>query len=311
MLFSLIKKTAKSTIRRYYQTRNTRPVWLLLNTKARDLYRRRAPTLHLAAQKAASDLKRTGIAITHLNELFPGENLLEKYQSYARELENDAAVKTNKEFLEFFFDETPTLDLENPFVKLGLDDKILGVVNSYMDMFSKFYYLTLNKTMPRGPGAKDVQSMRWHRDPEDTKMVKIFLYLNDVDDNAGPFTYIPQSHYEGKWGHLFPPEPPRGSLPPPEEVKKIIPESAVKSCTGKAGTIIFCDTRGIHRGGNAVFKERIMLTLCYASRASSWPLRYRYPEGFTKKTLAQLPLSPAAKYALDNFYRIGRKVYKY
>src|SRR3989344_2931978 len=309
MLFSLIKKNVKSTIRLYYQTRNIWPVWLLLNTKARSLYRRRAPTLHLAAQKAASDLARTGIAITHLNELFPGEDLLEKYQSCARELEKDAAVKTNKEFLEFFFDETPTLDLENPFVKLGLNDKILGVVNSYMGMFSKFYYLTLNKTIPRGPEAKAVQSMRWHRDPEDTKMVKVFLYLNDVDENAGPFTYIPESHHEGKWGHLFPPEPPRGSLPPAEEVKKMIPESAIKSCVGKAGTIIFCDTRGIHRGGNAVSKERIMLTLCYASRASSWPLRYCYPEGFTKKTLAQLHLSAAAKYALDNFYRIGRKVY--
>ncbi|MEK7502868.1 MAG: phytanoyl-CoA dioxygenase family protein [Patescibacteria group bacterium] len=310
LIFSLAKKPAKAAIRAYYRARNALPIWLALNSKAVNLHKKYRPKLDNISERIASDLKKNGIAIAHIGELFPGQDILAKLASEARGLEKNAGVKTNKEFLRFYFDDYPLLDLKNSFVRLALENKILGIVNSYMGMFSKFNYFTLNKTMPQGEESKAVQSMRWHRDPEDKKMVKIFMYLNDVDDQSGPFVYIPETHYEGKWGNLFPPQPPRGSLPPPEEVKKIIPQNAIKACAGTAGTVIFCDTRGIHRGGHAISKERIMLTLGYSSSASMWPLRYKYPENF-RKILAETSFSPAQKYALDNFNRIGKKVYKY
>ncbi len=314
-LFSLIKSacrnTVKAGVRLYYKTRNWLPVWLFINRKAIRYYQKQKPHLDAIQKRITDDLAKNGIAIAHIQELLPDENMLEKLQQYAGDLEKNADVKTNKEFLKFYFDDVPELNLENPFIQLALQDSILNTVNSYMGMRTKFYYFTLNKTMPRGGDSKAIQSMRWHRDPEDKKMVKVFMYLNDVDETTGPFVYIPETHFEGKLGYLFPPEPPRGALPPPEEIAKIIPESKIKTCVGKAGTIIFCDTRGIHRGGHAISKERIMLTLGYSSPASSWPLRYQYPNGFTKKTIMNLSVSPAARYALDNFSRIGKKVYKY
>lgn len=309
-LFSLAKKPIKAAVRKYYKIWENFAVWNLINTKPRNLYKKQKPNLNAVQQKIAQELKKKGIAITHIDELFPNQNLLSSLQVFAKSLETMAQVKTNKEFLQFYFDDFPELDLENPFIKLALNPIILDTINAYMNMWSKFYYLTLNKTVPQGPESKSVQSQRWHRDPEDKKMVKAFVYLNDVDENAGPFVYIPETHFEGKLSNLFPPQPPRGSLPPPEEVKKLIPESAVKICTGKTGTIIFCDTRGIHKGGHAISKERVMATLGYSSYASLWPLRYKYPENF-KQTLAIANLSSTQHYALDNFYRIGRKVYKF
>ena len=310
-LFSLIKQSAKSAIRLYYQVRHTPLVWRALNHKAIRLHKTLLPVLDATSARIVSNLAKNGIAVVPIEELFPNQNKFQELSVYAQKLEHRASVKTNKEFLQFYLDDEPVLDLGSPLVKLALEEKMLAIVNSYMGMYSKFYYLTLNKTLPQGGEAKAVQSMRWHRDPEDRKMVKVFMYLGDVDEAAGPFVYVQGSHTEGTWGSIFPPEPPRGSLPPPDEIKKIIPETDIRTCTGKAGTIIFCDTRGIHRGGHALSKERVMLTLGYCSPASLWPLRYRYPAEFGKDTLDNLPLSPAARYALDNFSIVGKKLYKY
>ena len=74
--------------------------------------------------------------------------------------------------------------------------------------------------MPEGSEA--VSSQRWHRDPEDRKLCKVFIYLNDVDENAGHFTYVKGSHYLGKWGKLFPQKPPKGFYPPSGAVENIV-----------------------------------------------------------------------------------------
>lgn len=307
---SLLFSLAKSAIRTYYKAINSKPIWLALNRQAINLQKKFPPVLDSVGKRVAQDLKKSGIAFVHIDELFPNQSRFQELLAYAQKLEKDAKIKTNKEFLQFYLDDSPKLDLKNPLIKLALDNKVLAIINSYMGMFSKFYMFTLNKTMPVDPGAKEVQSQRWHRDPEDKKMVKVFLYFNDVDDETGPFIFVKESHFEGKYGNLFPPEPPRGSLPPDEEVKKTIPKENFHTCTAPAGTIIFADPRGIHKGGYATKKHRIMSTLYYSSKASPWPLRYIYPVDF-KQILSLMNLSSAQRYALDNFYRIGRKVYKF
>lgn len=309
-LFSLAKKSVKSAVRSYYRAINSMPVWLALNRKAINLHKKFPPAMNQVSLRVAHELKQDGIASVHISELFPDGNILSELMAYANELEKNASVKTNKEFLQFYLDDEPVLDLKNPLVKLATEEKILGIINSYMKMSAKFYMFTLNKTMPMTNDSKEIQSQRWHRDPEDKKLVKVFMYFNDVDTTAGPFVYVKGSHIDGKFGNLFPPQPPRGSLPPAEEIKRLIPENDIQVCTAPAGTIIFCDTRGIHKGGYATEKNRIMSTLYYSSKASPWPVRYRYPENF-KKILASSKLSPTQRFALDNFYRIGRKVYKY
>lgn len=309
-LFSLIKTSAKLAIKTYYRATNTLPLWLALNREAISLQKKFPPILDTTSQRIFQDIKKNGIAFVHIEELFPNQNRFQNLSAYAEKVAKDASVKTTKEFLQFYFDDSPVLDFANPFINIALEEKVLSIINAYMGMFSKFYMFTLNKTMPIDSGTKETQSQRWHRDPEDKKMVKVFIYFNDVDESAGPFTYIKGSHLEGKYGNLFPPEPPRGSLPPAEEVKKLIPEKDILVCTAPAGTIIFCDTRGIHKGGYATKKHRVMSTFYYSSRASQWPVRYQYPKDF-KATSASLNFSPAQKYALDNFYRIRRRVYKF
>ena len=42
------------------------------------------------------------------------------------------------------------------------------------------------------------------------------------------------------------------------------------SCTGDAGTIIFCDTTGLHKGGHSISKPRYLLNACFRSNGSYW-----------------------------------------
>lgn len=50
---------------------------------------------------------------------------------------------------------------------------------------------------------------------------------------------------------------------------------AIVCAKGKAGTLIFCDTAGLHRGGFAVGRERIMSTGFFPSKKWSEPALIR------------------------------------
>lgn len=286
-------------IQAYFRLRALWPVWFyILNAKPRRLFRTSLPTLNPVQERLVKELRETGIAVTNLDELFPREELLPKLQSYTQELIRKAEVKTGKTFLEYLWDVQPVLDFENPFVKLALEGRVIDVVNSYMEMFSRFYYLTLNVTTPVESGTKSIASQRWHRDPEDKKMIKLFLYLNDVDSESGPFIYIPYSTYGLRWGNFLSQRPPRGVYPNSGEIERHIPHDHVKVLTGKAGTLIFCNTTGFHKGGYATGKPRTMFTAGYRSQASAWLDQYKYPVNFGEES-KRLNLAPTQRYALE------------
>lgn len=280
----------------YFKLRTKKAVWLYLNRKAKALFSANPPTPNETQKNIVNILIQNGIAETHLDELFPKENKLEKLQKYAAYLrEQTQTPQTSKTFLTYLLDPKPALDFENEIVKLALDERVLAIVNSYFEMFGKFYYFTLNITHPVPAGTEAEQSQRWHRDPEDIKMLKMFVYLNDVDEETGPFIYIPKSNLGNKWNKIFPQRPPIGYYPPDGELEKVIPQNEIKKCVGCAGSVIFGDTAGLHKGGFATKKERIMLTIGYAPSSSPLAEQYIYPGDIKKKLAA---LTTAQKYAI-------------
>ena len=279
----------------YQLGRNAWPIWFfILNRKARKLFLQSPPRLDEIQKRLAEDLKLKGIATVHISELFNQDGTFEKLQQFTQhKLDGDLSIR-GKRFLRSLIGDVPTLDFENPFILFVLHKKILGVVNSYMGLFAKFVSFSLDLTMPVGADAKPERSQLWHRDPEDKKMCKVFLYLSDVDETAGPFTYITESQYGGRWRRKFPPRFPRGYYPPAGAVEKTIPSQYFKVCTARAGTIIFCDTSGLHRGGYATQKTRTMFTAAFSSSASLRPIQFSFPQNL------HLPeLDDAAAYALS------------
>ena len=160
-------------------------------------------------------------------------------------------------------------------------------------MMSKMLYIDAWNTIALEHDGPPIGSQRWHRDPEDIKLVKVFLYFSDVDLTAGPTYYIPNSRKGEKYGHLWPQKIPRGSVPPLEALEELIPCSDWEVCTYPAGTFVFVDTVGFHKGGRATHRNRVFATWTFVSQGSLWPRVFKIDPPPDPQEL-----SPAARFAL-------------
>lgn len=285
--------------RPYYIIRSGWPVWFwALNYAGWRAFFRARPRLDIVQKRIAEDLREQGISITHIDELFPGEGKLAELQRYAEGLRPGAKVREGKPFLKMLWEDNPVLDVNNPYTELSLHSRVLNIVNTYMGMCTRFDYSTLDITTPVPPDSDAFRSQNWHRDRDDKKMCKMFLYLNDVDESAGPFFYATATTYGQKRGRLFPQRPPKGSYPSEKALMRIIPRDEIIACTGKAGTLVFADTSGLHKGGFAKEKERVMFTSAYTSRAAMRSVFWRRPK---EEGLAALTsrLGAQAQFAVD------------
>src|SRR3989344_5713225 len=80
-------KTLYRILRPYYAFRHHLPFWKnVLNKEGQALYRTSEPKPDEVQKRMIAELKENGIAVTHLDELFPGQNLLPKLQAYSRGL---------------------------------------------------------------------------------------------------------------------------------------------------------------------------------------------------------------------------------
>jgi hypothetical protein len=115
---------------------------------------------------------------------------------------------------------------------------------------------------PAGCNQKEkVWSQSWHRDPEDPNVCKVFVYFSEVSEDSGPFEYVLCSHLN--WWDLCPP-----CRYPPETIDdSVIPSRLFAKVTGGPGTVAFCQTSGLHRGGHGE-KARTMAVLSFVPEQS-------------------------------------------
>lgn len=274
---------------KYHSLRSWWPVWFyVLNRRPRRLWQTYRSRIHLSAiqERVIGDLKRNGIAIAHLNDFFPDGSVAQTLRTYSDKLLADPvsqekiAIREHTKqtaksdiivhLLGGYGDTKHMLSVHDPFLRFTFSNEILHAVASYLNMFPLFKMCSLHSTILLPADSPEFFSQRWHRDPDDKKLVKVFLYLTDVDEHgAGPFTYIAGSHLGGRWRNLYPQVPPVGSYPPAGVLEKHIPDNDRKVCFGKAGTLIFCDTSGLHKGGYSTTKRRLMYAATYTSAASA------------------------------------------
>lgn len=84
-------------------------------------------------------------------------------------------------------------------------------------------------------GAEHVEL--FHRDVDDLRFVKLFIYLSDVGEGTGPHVYVPGSHCDERLTQI--------RRFTEEEVAEI---GEPMTITGPAGTTFLANTYGIHRG---------------------------------------------------------------
>jgi hypothetical protein len=103
-----------------------------------------------------------------------------------------------------------------------------------------------NKENNKGSGGG------WHRDSPVSHQFKAVCYLNDVDDNNGPFQYIPGSHKNSNvlfayFKKVFKAGQYRFTEFDVENYTSKF-DKRVSTISGGAGSLVLVDTKGIHRG---------------------------------------------------------------
>ncbi len=253
---------------------------LLSNRTARRRLARRPPQLDGRQQALVAELDRHGYAVTSFSDFFQDEGLWAeiKTQGARFQEETEAALAgeraqqlkrhAGKEFVVRLLSYGVDLGLDDPWFRACLSRRLLDVANAYLRLWSKLEYVDLWYSIPQPPDAERQASQRWHRDYNDRHLLKAFLYLVDVDEETGPFQYVPGSQPGGPYADAWPWRPLGQTYPPEEELARRIPAEAVKTFTAPKGTLILCNTSGFHRGGFATGRPRVLATCTYSSPAS-------------------------------------------
>src|SRR5271156_911152 len=185
--------------------------------------------------------------------------------------------------------------LNHPLLAIGLSAPVLRVVSSYMNLWPKLIYTDAWYSIPMDPG-KRIGSQQWHRDPEDKQMVKVYLYFSEIDESAGAMEYIlGTSNAVGGHGTEIGEWKAAGAnlYPSGELVEQTFPAAQHFYCSGPVGTLLFCDTTELHRGGISRSKPRVVATWTFVTPAS------RYQHRFTVPLAEGALLSEEARFALD------------
>lgn len=225
-------------------------------------------------KKVFTELTEDGISVISIKELFgAGNHEFEKLGTWLKNNMGRVYMGEYKPFLMYYYGgnyETKKykFDSNNPFHLLANTQIIKNIVQAYIKCETRLHHLELSQSIPRDVGADNelLLSQNWHRDPGVGRIVKVFIYMSDVELDDGPFTYLKKSRSYEEYGNLLRQKYfglggryDRKNL----ELKGVINKEDIKICSGQAGTIIFADTTAIHKGGDSRRNSRIMSTFAY------------------------------------------------
>lgn len=268
----------------------------LFNFSTTLAYKREQPRLAGEQARVLADLKEKGIALTSVarllgtstlySELLTAVDGLERERSEeiraARTLANGPDGTAKKTFLLELLGELPVLDPDSIYTRFALQNEILEVANGYFEMFTSLRHYNVWRTFTSQGEAR--QSQLWHVDREDHYVLKMFLYLSDVDEGAGPFTYAPGTHARGRVrcqpaysseGHI--------KRSTDAQMAEVVPPDQWIKGIGPQGTILFADTHGYHKGGESRTQDRLLFNCMYVS-----------PSCEAREFFQRMPVAPCA-----------------
>jgi hypothetical protein len=171
-------------------------------------------------------------------------------------------------------------------LRWGLNERLLAIVEDYICMPVDYRGVTVRRDIK---GGEQLETRLWHRDYEDIRIVKVIVYLNDVDRGGGAYEFIPRQ--------LVPiwRVGPLGQRVDDADMARIVPRSSWQTCRGPRGTVVITDTCSVyHRGTIAETQDRLALFFCYNSRSPRSPQycaplfdRARFAAAARDLTLAQ------------------------
>jgi hypothetical protein len=229
--------------------------------------------------RVIEDLKRDGVSITSVSALLGKDSCYEELCGTVDSLEQESAEQIaaeraiaddviigRKTFVYRLLGEPPKFDPNSIYARSALQKPLLQVANAYLGMYTVLRDYNVWRTFPTQVEPRE--SQLWHRDRIDRWVLKVFVYLSDVDDSAGPFTYALGTHSKGNVrrepshvteGH--------GIRTLDSQMSEVVPPQQWRKCLGPKGTIIVADTHGYHKGGHVRGRDRLMYLCMFNSPA--------------------------------------------
>lgn len=158
-----------------------------------------------------------------------------------------------------------TIDSVSPLLKFALGEFMLNTVCDALGCPVRLHTVEPWYVIP-WQGRQKQWSHSWHRDPEDTRMIKAFLSIGDIIDECGPFEYVLGSHVS--LFHLCPP----GQYLDPAKAGLLPPRLCIRN-TAPSGSLVMANTSGLHRGGYGT-KPRSSILFSYVSDATGPQRRF-------------------------------------
>lgn len=220
------------------------------------------PKLGADELNIVEQLEQNGVCITSLDALSipDSQKLLEAAQPITNELaqQSRSPSHTGKHTLMANADQL----LAHPeIISWGLSGRILKIVECYLGLPVGYGALSFYYSVADG---RDAGPRIWHRDKEDWKMVKVGVYLNDVDEFGGPFQCV-----KSDINKLLIETLPKYKGLTNSELEQLLRTNTpdyLTSCIGKSGTVIFTDTaRCYHRGKPPLQTDRSAIFFHYFS----------------------------------------------
>jgi hypothetical protein len=131
---------------------------------------------------------------------------------------------------------------------------VLRIAAGYLGCKPTLSSLGVRWSFP-SPGPSNA-TQRFHRDHDDWRSLKLFVYLTDVDSDSGPHAYVRGSHKTSAKLRARP-------YAPAAIDRQYGPDSICR-ITGPRGTAFTADTYGIHAGVPPVLKPRLILQAQYS-----------------------------------------------
>lgn len=161
-------------------------------------------------------------------------------------------------------------------LRIANDPGVLETVGAVFGAKPTIAVMSAWWSLPHGD-APGEQAQLWHRDVDDWRFLKLFVYLSDVDEDAGPHVYMPGTHTRNVMLPIRRYED--------AEVASGFPDVQQKRFTGPAGTTFLENTFGFHRGYPPRTNPRLIYQVTYALRP-----------------LVHGPKTPVAKLPTDSGY---------
>lgn len=219
-------------------------------------------------QRIVNDLRNEGVSITHLDQLQLADPGGFWYQAQAIASELSLLAKQPGYRQRHTLNASREQLLRYPeVVKWGLAERILRIVEHYIGLPVAYdgpsFYYSLANSQTGGP-------RKWHRDKEDWRMIKVTIYLNDVDSLGGPYEIL-----EPRLNTWLCQQVPPYQTFLDRQLEQVISKplsDCTTTCLGSAGTVIFSDTAHYyHHGRPPVAQDRAAIFFSYFSQRPKHP----------------------------------------